>query len=361
MSSETLPSDDVLFIRLAMKRGILPPEGRDEALALQEKMREMGLIPKPIAAILEERSMMRPEDVQEIIAQVARVRQAYRIPGYRLLKRLGRGSMGTVYKAQQLRLGRDVAIKILAPFLAENEAYVRRFMKEARVVGKLNHPNIVQGFDAGQVDGIWYFAMEYVEGATLLQILQRGAMDEDRAVHIVTQVARALDHAYNQDLVHRDVKHVNIMIVVGGVAKLCDLGLAKDVTRTSGSTEKGGTLGTPNYMSPEQVRGDVDVDIRSDIYSLGATLYHAVAGVPPFSGQNPAVIMVKHLNEPALPPRQRVPTLSAELEPIIMKMLAKNPLDRYQTPSELLIDLENHRARREGRPEPFPRTRKKAP
>ncbi|HMS17865.1 MAG TPA: serine/threonine-protein kinase [Planctomycetota bacterium] len=361
MSSETLPSDDVLFIRLAMKRGILPPEGRDEALALQEKMREMGLIPKPIAAILEERSMMRPEDVQEIIAQVARVRQAYRIPGYRLLKRLGRGSMGTVYKAQQLRLGRDVAIKILAPFLAENEAYVRRFMKEARVVGKLNHPNIVQGFDAGQVDGIWYFAMEYVEGATLLQILQRGAMDEDRAVHIVTQVARALDHAYNQDLVHRDVKPDNIMIVAGGVAKLCDLGLAKDVTRTSGSTEKGVTLGTPHYMSPEQVRGDVDVDIRSDIYSLGATLYHAVAGVPPFSGQNPAVIMVKHLNEPALPPRQRVPTLSAELEPIIMKMLAKNPLDRYQTPSELLIDLENHRARREGRPEPFPRTRKKAP
>jgi serine/threonine-protein kinase len=226
------------------------------------------------------------------------------------------------------------------------------------VIGKLNHPNIVQGFDAGQVEGIWYFAMEYVEGATLLQILQRGAMDEDRAVHIVTQVSRALDHAYQQDLVHRDVKPDNIMIVAGGVAKLCDLGLAKDVTRASGSTEKGVTLGTPNYISPEQVRGDVDVDIRSDLYSLGATLYHAVTGVPPFSGQNPAVIMVKHLSEPPVPPRQRVASLSAELEPIIMKLLAKNPLDRYQTPSELLIDLENHRARREGRAEPFPRTRK---
>lgn len=341
MDGTRLPDEDTLFIRAAQRSGLLSEEQIDEGRELQQKMRELGLKPKPIGEILLERGYLTEEDAKRINETVEKVRQQFRIPGFKLLKRLGRGSMGTVYKARQLNLDRLVAIKILASFLSENTAFVKRFLKEARVIGKLNHPNIVQGFDAGEVDGTYYFAMEYCSGPTVLTLLQRGgALDQDRSLRIALQVARALEHAASQGLVHRDVKPDNIMIVQGGVAKLCDLGLAKDVSRGSGSTEKGATLGTPNYISPEQARGDANVDIRSDIYSLGATLYHMVTGVPPFDGPNPTVIMVKHLNEPPLPPRVRNREIDARLQPIIMKMLAKNPDDRYQTPSDLVRDLQ---------------------
>ncbi len=350
-----LPDDDDLFLRAAARENLLTPEQISTGRDLQARMRDMGLLPKPLSEICLERGFLNQEQHQGVAEMVARVKESFRIPGYKLLEKLGRGSMGTVYRARQLNLDRVVAIKILARFLAENPNFVRRFMKEARVIGKLNHPNIVQGFDAGETEGTYYFAMEYCPGPTLLEILNRGgAIDQDRAVHIATQVARALDHAYHQDLVHRDVKPDNIMIAEGGIAKLCDLGLAKDISRASGSTEKGSTMGTPNYISPEQARGEEEVDIRSDIYSLGATLYHAVAGVPPFEGPNPTVIMVKHVNEPPSPPSSIVPDLDSELERILLKMLAKSVKDRYQTPQALLMDLENLRAKRAGAPMPFP-------
>ena len=341
MSLDPLPSDDELFIRAACREGLLGDHEVAEGRGLQGQMRDMGLKPKPLAEVLLEKGAISSEEHARILAMVAKVKEAFRIPGFKLLKRLGRGSMGTVYKARQLNLDRVVAIKILARFLSENEAFVRRFRKEARVIGKLNHPNIVQGFDAGEAEGTYYFAMEYCDGPTVLQLLQRGgALAEDRATRIVSQVASALEHATHQGLVHRDVKPDNIMIVEGGVAKLCDLGLAKDVSGGSGSTEKGSTMGTPNYISPEQARGDSDVDIRSDIYSLGASFYHMVTGVPPYDGPNPAVIMVKHLNEGVIPPRDRNPDIKVATQKVILKMLAKNPLDRYQTPMDLLVDLQ---------------------
>lgn len=336
-----LPDDDELFVRAARRDSALSEAAIAEARTLQERMREMGLNPKPVSEILRERGHLDQDTAARLGESVAKVKEAFRIPGYKLLARLGRGSMGTVYKARQLHLDRVVAIKILARFLAENAAYVRRFTKEARVIGRLNHPNIVQGFDAGEVEGTYFFVMEFCDGPTVLQLLQRGgAMDAERSLRIVTQVAMALDHAHQQGLVHRDVKPDNIMIVAGGVAKLCDLGLAKDVSAASGTTERGSTMGTPNYISPEQARGDEEVDIRSDIYSLGATFYHMVTGALPFDGPNPTVIMVKHLNEPVIPPRDRNRDLSPSVEAIILRMLGKNPLDRYQTPSELVADLD---------------------
>lgn len=362
MSKDALPDDDTLFIRAARREGQLSEEQVAEARELQGRMRELGLVPKPIGEVLFERGAIDEEMKERVQVLVDKVKEAFRIPGYKLLTKLGKGSMGTVYKARQLNLERPVAIKILARFLSENQAFVRRFIKEAQVIGKLNHPHIVQGFDAGEVDGTHYFAMEYCEGPTALQLLKRGGrLDQDRALRIVTQVARALDHANQNDLVHRDIKPDNIMIVEGGVAKLCDLGLAKDISRASGSTEKGSTIGTPNYISPEQAQGEAEIDIRSDIYSLGATLYHLVTGVPPFSGPNPTVIMVQHVNEPPVPPRERVPELDQGLEAIIMRCLAKNPEDRYQSPQEMLMDLENLRARRAGAPEPYPTTRAAVP
>lgn len=358
MDANRLPDDDTLFIRAAQREGLLTEEQIADGRTLQEKMREMGLKPKPMGEIMQERTYLLPEEAQRVLERVDKVKEAFRIPGYKLLKRLGRGSMGQVFLARQLNLDRMVAIKILARFLSENQAFVRRFMKEARVIGKLNHPNIVQGFDAGEAKGTYYFAMEYCSGPTLLSLLQRGgALDQDRAINITHQVGRALNHANTQGLVHRDVKPDNIMIVQGGVAKLCDLGLAKDVSRGSGSTEKGATLGTPNYISPEQARGEAAVDIRSDLYSLGATLYHMLTGVPPFAGPNPTVIMVKHLNEPPVPLKARNPDVDPELSRICLKMLAKNPDDRYQEPAELIVDLENIEATRRGEPPPHPTTR----
>jgi serine/threonine-protein kinase len=350
-----LPDEDDLFIRAARRHGLHLDDHVREGRALQDRMREMGLVPKRISEILSERGYLAKEDLESVSKTVQRVMESLRIPGFKLLKRLGRGSMGTVYKARQLNLDRIVALKVLAPFLSENSAYVRRFVKEARLAGKLNHPNIVQGFDAGEVDGTHYFAMEFVDGPTVLTLLERGgAMDQDRALRITIQVARALDHASRQGLIHRDVKPDNIMIAPGGLAKLCDLGLAKDVSRGSGSTERGTTLGTPNYISPEQARGSAEVDIRSDLYSLGATLYHMVTGRRPFEGPNPSVIMVKHINEPAVPPRDLVPDLDVELQRIVQRCLAKSPQDRYQTPAELLVDLENLAAVHRGEAPPHP-------
>ena len=338
---EKLPDDDELFVRAAKRENLLSDAVIANAKDVQAKMRELGLLPKPLGMVLLELGSIDAAAFKRFGDAVQRVKEAFRIPGFKLLEKLGRGSMGTVYKARQLGLDRIVAIKVLSRNLARNEGFVRRFLKEARVVGRLNHPHVVQGFDAGEAGGDYYFAMEFCDGPTVLSLLKRGgAMDESRAVKIVTQVAEALEHAHEEGLVHRDVKPDNIMIVEGGVAKLCDLGLAKDVSIESGSTAEGAALGTPNYISPEQARGETLVDIRSDIYSLGATFYHLLTGVPPFEGSNPAVTMVKHLNEPPLPPRKLRPELSGAVEKIVLKMLAKDPRDRYQTPSSLLRDLD---------------------
>ena len=215
------------------------------------------------------------------------------IAGYRLVGKLGAGSMGTVYKARQLSLDREVAIKLLSPHLARKKDYVERFLREARAVAKLNHPNVISGIDAGEEEGVRYFVMEYASGMTVGELLQRGgAMDEARVLRVALQIARALEHAHDAGLVHRDVKPDNILLTKDHVAKLCDLGLAKD------SPEEGRALGTPAYISPEQAQGLADVDIRSDLYSFGCTLYHMLTGKQPFDG-NAKVVMVKHLTEEA--------------------------------------------------------------
>jgi len=178
------------------------------------------------------------------------------IAGYELKKRLGRGAMGAVFLARQVSLDREVAFKVLAPRFAKNANYVRRFFREARAAARLNHTNIITAFDVGEADGYKYFVMEYVAGPTVADLLARGgAIDENRAKEIVIQTANALAHAHANGFVHRDVKPANIILAPGGVAKLCDLGLAKEVDEASGDTEEGQTLGTPDYIAPEQARG----------------------------------------------------------------------------------------------------------
>jgi len=263
------------------------------------------------------------------------------VGGYELIAKLGRGAVGIVYKARQLSVDRVVALKLLDPKYTRDKKYVGRFLREAQPAANLNHVNVIQGIDAGKApEGYYYFAMEYVEGETVKKLLVRdGPMPEAKALDIVIQIARALRHAEKIKLVHRDIKPENIILTKEGIAKLADLGLAKSVVEDVSITLAGQAMGTPLYISPEQAQGKDTVDVRSDIYSLGATLYHMTTGFPPFAGENPTVIMLKHINEEAPSPRDINPELSEGLCHLIAKMMAKDQADRYQTAAELLDDL----------------------
>lgn len=259
---------------------------------------------------------------------------------YELLDRVGAGAMGTVFKARHKRLNRIVALKILKPSLARDKRYVDRLRREARIVASLSHPHIVTGYDLGEEGGYHFFVMEFVEGKSLRQLLTEwGMFSEDYVLRVARQTAQALDHAYQRDVIHRDIKPGNILIDDAGSVKLTDMGLAKgpaDMTLT----RDGATVGTPMYISPEQARNPQDVDVRSDLYSLGATLYHMATGKPPFSGETMAVLITNVLNENVVPPDEANSAVSPGMSLVIRKLLAKNLSVRYQTPRELLDDLE---------------------
>jgi serine/threonine-protein kinase len=242
-----------------------------------------------------------------------------------------------------------VAIKVLPKRFTENPEYVERFYKEGQAAGKLNHPNIVQAIDVGEAGGYHYFVMEYVEGKTIADDLVAGKVfDEDEALEIIIQVARALAHAHARGLIHRDVKPKNIMIGQDGTVKLADLGLARETADIEAAqTEAGKAYGTPYYISPEQIRGRVDIDGRADIYGLGATFYHMVTGRVPFIAEDSAEVMRKHLKEPLIPPDHINTSLSAGTSEVIEIMMAKRREDRYKNVEELLLDLE---AIRNGQP-----------
>ena len=263
------------------------------------------------------------------------------LAGFEIIERIGRGGMGAVFKARQISMQRIVALKVLSPKLVENQAYVERFLREARAAARLDHPNIVRGIDAGHDQGYYYLAMEFVEGETLRKQLKRvGKLDEPAALNITIQIASALQHAHESGgIVHRDVKPDNILLTPDGTTKLADLGLAKSVEDDAGLTRIGSAIGTPHYLSPEQARGAQELDSRTDIYSLGATLYHMLTGSPVFEGQTAAVVLSKHVNEMPVPPIEKNPGISSHANTILLKMLEKDPEDRYDTPAELIEDI----------------------
>ncbi|HVP12900.1 MAG TPA: protein kinase [Phycisphaerae bacterium] len=264
------------------------------------------------------------------------------IPGFQLMRKVGAGAMASVYMAKQLSLDRIVAIKILPKRLSDDPEFVARFYKEGRAAAKLNHNNIVQAIDVGEYGSHHYFVMEYVDGKTVYdEMAKKRVYSEREALDIIIQIAKALEHAHAKGFLHRDVKPKNIMITKDGTAKLADMGLARQASDAEAATaEKGRAFGTPYYISPEQIRGAVDVDFRVDIYSLGATLYHMVTGRVPFEGNTPAEIMHKHLREPLVPPDHLNPSLSAGLGEVVERAMAKDPDRRYQSTSDLLLDLE---------------------
>ena len=258
---------------------------------------------------------------------------------YRVLRRLGRGGMADVYLAEQRSLRRQVAIKILRQDLASDATYVQRFHNEAMAAAALVHANIVQIHEVGEFDGLHFIAQEYVPGNNLGELIrQKGTPDIKLAVAIIRQVAAALAKADQHGIVHRDIKPENIMLARTGEVKVADFGLARFREEGTDLTQVGITMGTPLYMSPEQIEGR-RLDARSDIYSLGVTCFHMLAGRPPFEGDSALAVAVQHLNNPPDRLDNLRPDLPGSLTRIVHQMLNKKPEDRYENAKQLLQEL----------------------
>jgi len=261
-----------------------------------------------------------------------------KIKGYEILELIGKGGMGYVCKARQLSMDRIVAIKILHEKFASRPEFVARFISEARAAGKLNHPNVIQVHDVGQYNNIYFFTMEYLDGVSVLEMLkEKKTLPVPEATRITLEIARALDYAHKQGIVHRDIKPDNIMVTPDGKVKLADLGISK--AYGEGSASKSEVMGSPHYMAPEQALGR-PVDGRADIYSLGAAYYHMLVGDTPYSGVSIHEILKKHVSEPPPNPRAENPRIPGKVAGIVRKMMAKNPEERYQSAADLIADLE---------------------
>jgi len=267
------------------------------------------------------------------------------IGGFELVSKLGQGGMGAVFQARQVSMDRLVALKLLPPALARDGNFIERFQREARASALICHPNLVQGIDVGQdeASGLWYFAMEYVPGESLRALLRReGRLDERRALAIARDVAAGLAAAHHAGVVHRDIKPDNIMLTPGGGAKILDLGLAKTEQDDSSLTQTGTSLGTPLYMAPEQARGELNsLNASTDLYALGATLFHLIAGHPPFEGQTSAVILAQHLTKPAPKLDQVAPETSHVTSVLVARMMAKDQDQRPASAGEVVKRIED--------------------
>jgi eukaryotic-like serine/threonine-protein kinase len=259
---------------------------------------------------------------------------------YKVISEIGQGAMGTVYKAVDPIIDRTVAIKTINLNLSrqELEEYEARFQQEIKAAGRLNHPNIVTIYDVGKTDQVAYMAMEFLEGAELKDMIASGQIPPpDQVVDIITQVADGLWFAHQQDIVHRDVKPSNIMVMKGGIAKITDFGIAR-LPNSAVKTMTGLILGSPRYMSPEQVIGKT-IDARSDIFSLGVVLYEALTGIAPFDGDNVNAIMYATVNTTPPPPSSHNRSVPPMLDLIVAKAMAKLLEDRYQTVKEFAEDM----------------------
>lgn len=262
---------------------------------------------------------------------------------YEIMGELGRGAMGVVYKAQDPTIGRTVALKTMRLDVhgLETDDVLRRFKNEARAAGLLNHPNIVTIYDAGEQDGMFYIAMEFIEGTTLQQILvEKRILPSEEVIQIAREVCKALDYAHANGIIHRDIKPANIMITPNGTVKIMDFGIAK---AGGGMTSTGQVLGTPNYMSPEQVKGKL-LDGRSDLFSFGVVLYETITGEKPFVGQNVTTIIYKIVHENPIAPRDLDVTIHPGMSLVVTRALSKLPDDRYQSGADLSKDLENYKS-----------------
>ncbi len=339
---------DSLLGRLVVEQGLATQDEVEDCLALQRQLEaseanhDTDVKQRSLADLLIANGIVTQRQIERLRPQVETAPQSHDIAGFKMLGKLGSGAMATVYKMKQLSLDRVVAVKVLPRKYMTNPQFVERFYAEGRAAAKLNHPNIVQAIDVGKSGDTHYFVMEYVEGRSVYDdIVNKGPYEEKEALKIGIQIAAALHHAHQAGLIHRDVKPKNIMLTHDGQAKLADMGLARAVSdREMAEAEQGKAYGTPYYISPEQIRGSLDVDYRADIYGFGATLYHMVTGQVPFDGPNPSAVMHKHLKAELVPPDHINRNLSAGIGEIIEVCMAKDPRKRYNSAADLLEDLE---------------------
>jgi WD40 repeat protein/serine/threonine protein kinase len=340
--------EDIAAARQFRQAGMGSLEQLTQALQLQGQALERGQQLSLIEALVLS-GVITPEQraavLQHTRTQKGKVQE---LGPYRLRRKLGEGGMGAVYLADDSRSGRPVALKVLSRAHAGGPDFLHRFKREAEAATRLQHPNIVRALEAGEDLGYHYYAMEYCEGESLEKLLRmQGHLAWKTALDIVIQVARGLESAHRSGFIHRDIKPANIFLSTDRTAKILDLGLAKRIDELhpppSGHTATGAVLGTPHYISPEQAKGSKSIDGRSDIYSLGATLYHLITGALPFGGTTLYELLEKHVNAQLPNPQDVVEGIPDALVIILRRMMAKSPEARYPSCRELIADLERLR------------------
>jgi serine/threonine-protein kinase len=325
-----------MFGDLAVRYGFITAEQLSEALDMQRALRRDG-VDKYLGVIMQEKGYLSDRQVEILCQSLQGELVKNPIDNYKIEAELGRGAMGLVYAARQINLDRIVALKVLDPRLAMDRQFIESFQSEARAAASLNHPNIVQAYDVGRSRGYFYFAMEYVDGTTVKQMIdESNGLKVDTVLDIGVQVLRALAHAEQHGMVHRDVKPANIMVTPEGVAKLCDLGLAHRGEEMDGGGLSSKIVGSPFYIAPEQIEGRSDLDSRADVYALGATLYHGLVGEPPYPGRTADEIFLKHLTARVPDPTASKPEVPASVSEVIRKMMGKDREERFDTAAECL-------------------------
>ncbi|MBL8795901.1 MAG: serine/threonine protein kinase [Planctomycetia bacterium] len=348
------------LIDALVKYDLLTAEQLQEAM---QHMKRRFNDPQTMARAMIQRNWLTPYQVNHLLQGHAK---DLVLGAYLLLERLGEGGMGSVYKAKHKKLDRVVALKLIRRDLVASPEAIQRFRQEIETAAQLSHPNIVLAYDADEIDGTHFYTMEYVEGTTLGHLVRRsGPMSVTLACDYIRQAAQGLQHAHERGLVHRDIKPSNLMLTwtsktidpTGGAAadariqalwgshmpliKILDMGLARGHLPEAGKeydgsiTEKGTLMGTPDYISPEQAVNAHKVDIRADLYSLGATLYSLITATVPFPGGGTMEKVIRAQLEVPTPMAQLRPGVPAEVQAIVSKLMAKKPDDRYQTPAEL--------------------------
>ena len=322
---------DSIFLKVAVAKGLI-----DADLA-KSVYREAQSANRPVADLLVERQVLTAYNVDLINKDVVKASGPKIIAGFQIVDKLGQGGMGAVYRATQLSIGREVALKIMAPDVSKNKGFSERFLREAMAMGAINHPNVITCFDAGKDGKILYMALELMTGGDADQLARSfgGILPAVRACAIVRDCAAGLGAIHKAGLIHRDIKPANIFLGDNGTAKLADLGLARQEDGDDQMTRTGTAMGTPAFMSPEQAQGVDDLDIRSDIYALGATLFALSTGQPPFSGQSAYAIVARVINDPVPDPRSLNPNIPEPMVQVIRAAMQKDRKKRPQTPHDL--------------------------
>ncbi|MBI3272340.1 MAG: serine/threonine protein kinase [Planctomycetes bacterium] len=349
-----LTADDVQLILRAQGKKVLVCE------ACRSRFNVVGYSPEKVFRCLKcGGNLAVPPDLKDVGVDGSPVTEAAGAPpvnpdnlegqvlcGCKVLQKIAIGGMGSIYKGRQLSMSRDVAVKVLSDELSKDRAYVQRFILEARAAGELSHTNLIHVIDVGTHDGLYYYVMEYVEGEGLDAVLERrGQLDPDESLNIALQTASALEHAHKHGIIHRDIKPDNLILMKDGTVKVADLGIAKKISiGTHGLTQPGMVLGTPFYMAPEQGKDSRLVDARSDIYALGASVYHMLTGKVPFDGKTCLEVVLKAIDSEPVPIRDLNPSLPDGLVAVVEKMMKKKPEDRYQNTGDLMKDLHRLKA-----------------